>query len=96
LRNSFAPLAKLFIASLIKILTQKIYVITSAADRCLRIVMSSPIMSHYPKVVDILIETISTSKNAEQRKKSFEYLTLAMAIWHFSDNMLDKYVHNVL
>ena len=70
--------------------------ITSAADRCLRIVVSSPIMSHYPKVVDILLETILTSKNVEQRKKSFGYLTLSMAICHFSDNLLDKYVPIVI
>ena len=90
LRNSFAPVARLFIQSLLKVLTQKIYVVASAADRCLRIVTSSPIQSHYPKVIDIFTDTILTSKNVDQKKNSIEYLTMAMAIWNFSESMLEK------
>ncbi len=71
-------------------LTQKIYVMASAADRSLRILVSSPIASYYPKVVDIFFETVLSAKSPEQRKKSYEYLTIIMAIWQFSDSHLNK------
>mmetsp|Transcript_248 Transcript_248/g.445 ORF Transcript_248/g.445 Transcript_248/m.445 type:complete len:1648 (-) Transcript_248:185-5128(-) len=89
LRHQFAPLAELWIPSLLKVLTVKIQVISSAVDRCLRIIIAAGVPVGFSRVIPLLIESFS-SKNPISRKYCFEYLTLAASIWH-SDSVLERH-----
>lgn len=80
LRSRISPLVDLWIPSLLKLLLIKIQVIMSAADRCIRAIIVCAGPSGTPKVLQILLETLS-SKSSIVRKYSFEFLTLAAISW---------------
>lgn len=80
LRSHFAPLAEVWIPAVIKLCLVKIAVVSSAGDRCMRIIIAASAPGGFPRVVPIWLEMLG-SKNAILRKHCMEYLTLAAAIW---------------
>ena len=80
LRSSFAQLAELWVPSLLKLVLVKIAVVSSAGDRCMRILIAAGAPVGFPRLLPLLLETLS-SKNALLRRHCMEYLTLAAAIW---------------
>lgn len=83
LGSTFAPLAELWLPTLLKQIVVKIQVISSSADKCIRIVLSSGndvSGSSYSKVLALIMESCR-AKTAILRKYGFEYLSLMAAQW---------------
>jgi hypothetical protein len=80
LRGGISPLVELWVPSLLKLLLIKIQVIMSSADRCLRAIIVCAGPNGIPKVLQILLESLS-SKSSIVRKFSFEFITLAAISW---------------
>ena len=90
IKGQFQPLAELWIPPLLKLLQIKIQVILSAADRCVRTIMISGAPNGYFRVLQILLENLS-SKSGTIRKYCFEYITLAAISWD-SDSAFDRFL----
>lgn len=77
--NAFGPFAELWFPTLLKVVSVKISVISSAADRAARTVLYS-MAAGAPRVVPILTECCAV-KNPIIRKFGFEYCCIAFARW---------------
>lgn len=85
----FAPHAEIWLPSLLKQLPVKIAVMSSAADRCIAIIVSSFFDSGSSRVLNCLLEA-ATSKNPLLRKFTYEYLCFVCSLW--KTDFLDKYI----
>jgi hypothetical protein len=88
MRGNFAQFVEFWIPSLLKLLLVKIQVIMSAADRCVRAIVVCCGPNGIPKLLQILLETLS-SKSPASRRYCFEYITLAAISWE-SENAFDR------
>jgi hypothetical protein len=77
LRGSFAPLAELFWPQLVRVVVVKIQVISSAADKCLRVLVASCADT---RLLGLIAEAC-TGKSPQLRKLALEYLSLACVCW---------------
>ena len=83
---AFSHFADLWLPSLLKQVVLKIQVMSSAADRCVRVILStSPI--GYPRIMQLIIEQCA-AKNPLLRKYSFEYICIICAMWRM--DVLEK------
>ena len=71
----------LWLPKLLKQAGQKIQVISTASDKCIRSIIYSNIHTGYIKLLYILLDHIQTSKVSIIRKLSMEYACLACALW---------------
>ena len=91
--SAIAPLAEIWLPHILRLVTIKTQVIQSAADRCLRIIMS--IGANHPTgglsrlLTGALAESCG-SKSAGLRYHVLEYIVLACALWNIES--LEKYV----
>ena len=76
---NFAVMAELLLPVLMKQVVVKIQVMSSAADRCIRIIIKSAVQG-FPRLLSQFLENCS-SKTPTLRKSSYEYLCLAVALW---------------
>ena len=79
LGSAFAVIAELLLPVLMKQVVVKIQVMSSAADRCIRIIIKSAVQG-FPRLLSQFLENCS-SKTPTLRKSSYEYLCLAVALW---------------
>lgn len=77
LRQSFAPLAEAWWPQLARVVVVKIQVISSAADKCLRVLVAS-CGDH--RLLGQIAEAC-TGKSPPLRKLALEYLSLACVCW---------------
>lgn len=80
LRSSFVPYIDLLLPPLMKQVAVKIAVISSAADRCLRILIDSLSDGGSHRILQLFIDQYS-SKNPILRRNSIEYVCLICALW---------------
>ena len=76
---AFAPFAEMWIPALMKQVVLKIQVMASAADRSIRIILSTT-TTGFPKVLPLLMDQCA-SKTAALRKSALEYICLSCAVW---------------
>ena len=76
---NFSLIAELLLPVLMKQVVVKIQVMSSAADRCIRIIIKSALQG-FPRIITQFLENCS-SKTPALRKCSYEYLCLAVALW---------------
>jgi hypothetical protein len=88
MRGNLAQFVEFWIPSLLKLLMVKIQVIMSAADRCVRAIVVCCGPNGIPKLLQILLETLS-SKSPASRRYCFEYITLAAISWE-SENAFER------
>eukprot|EP01034_Spumella_vulgaris_P026937 gene26937-33588_t len=79
LGSVFSPFAESFMSTLMKVCTVKIAVMSSAADRCVRILVALCVEN---RLLTSLLESC-TAKAAVVRKLSLEYLSIACALWRY-------------
>lgn len=77
--NAFSPFAEVWLPTLLKVITVKISVISSAADRTARTVIYS-LGSGSPRVAPVLLDCCAV-KNPIVRKFGFECCCIAFARW---------------
>ena len=77
--NSFAILGEFWLNALMKQVVVKIAVMSSAADRCIRVMVCSS-TTGYIKILNQIIEYCS-SKSPMTRKCAYEYISLACTMW---------------
>lgn len=77
LRQQFCPLAELWWPQLVRVVVVKIQVISSSADRCIRVVVAC---CQDQRLLNLIMEGCG-NKNPPLRKLSLEYLALACASW---------------
>lgn len=80
----FRPLSEQWFPCLIKVVCVKIAVMSSAADRCIRVLVS---MHPENRLLTQILDSC-LAKNAQIRAMSLEYLSLAAALWKY--DILDK------
>lgn len=86
---AFAPLAELWFNKILKQTCQKTQVFSSAADRSLRIVLSSS-SAGYPRLLPLLLEA-GTQKASPtmMRNNAIQYACLISALW--KPDILERY-----
>ncbi len=75
----FVPLAEAFWSSLIRVVTVKIQVMSSAADRAARVLVALCVDNR----LFVQIAESCGARNNQVRKLSLEYLSLACALWRY-------------
>ncbi len=76
---AFAPLADQLVPALLRLTNLKIKAISSAADRAIRIILSTG-CNGFPRLLPVLVEH-ATSKSAQLRRIALEYLCLCSCLW---------------
>lgn len=79
LGHNFSLIAELLLPVLMKQVVVKIQVMSSAADRCIRIIIKSALQG-FPRIITQFLDNC-ISKTPTLRKCSYEYLCLAAALW---------------
>ncbi len=79
LGSQFVPLAEHFFPSLMKLVTLKIQVMCSAADRCVRVLVALCVDN---RLLGQILENCG-AKSSQVRKCALEYLCLAGALWRY-------------
>ena len=77
LRQQFCPLAEVWWLQLVRVVVVKIQVISSSADKCIRVMVAS-CADH--RLLLLIVESC-TAKSPPLRKLCLEYLALACASW---------------
>lgn len=77
LRQQFSPLAETWWLHLVRVVVVKIQVISSSADKCIRVIVAS---CPDQRLLMQIIESC-TAKAPPLRKLGLEYLSLACAAW---------------
>jgi len=88
---AFAALADHFVPALLKLTVVKIKTMSSAADRCIRIIISVS-SGGSPRLISVFTEH-SQSKSPLLRKVSYEYLCLLAALWN--TDVLQKHISSL-
>lgn len=78
------PLSDQWFPCLIKVVCVKIAVMSSAADRCIRVLVS---MHPENRLLAQILDS-AVAKNAQIRAMCLEYLSLAAALWKY--DIIDK------
>ena len=78
------PLSEQWFPTLIKVVCVKIAVMSSAADRCIRVLVA---MHPENRLLSQILDSC-VAKNAQIRSMCLEYLSLATALWKY--DIIDK------
>lgn len=92
LRSAFIPVAELLVPSIMKQLPVKIAVMSSAAHRCVLVILVSLQDTGSARIMQFLFEA-SASKNPVLRRAAMDYLCVVFASWRVES--VDKHVAQV-
>jgi hypothetical protein len=87
MKQSFCPIAEQLWIHLVRIVVVKIQVISSAADKCIRVIVAS---CPEPRLLSLIVEGCTNkAKTPALRKLCLEYLSLACASWRIE--VIERY-----
>ncbi len=78
---NFHCLLDLWLPKILKQTGQKIQVISSNADKCIRVTISANCTCGYPKLFSIVLDSLNNCKVASIRRCCVEYSCLACVLW---------------